>query len=145
MNFYCVLTVLFQNFKTQKELNLDRFFFAIGSILAGLSIAAGAYGAHGGPSLDIEQTRWIAKAARYQMYHGIALICVSLAMSHWHQKVSIFKICGWLFLTGTLLFCGSLYAMTFWGINLGYVTPAGGLAFMAGWGLMAIAGLQKSS
>ncbi len=122
---------------------MDRIFFAIGSLLAGLAVGAGAYGAHGGPSLDVDQVRWIAKAARYQMYHSFALICVSLAIAHWQERAKLFQLAGWFFLSGILLFSGSLYVMAFTGINLGYMTPAGGIALMLGWFLMAFAGLLK--
>jgi uncharacterized membrane protein YgdD (TMEM256/DUF423 family) len=43
-----------------------------------------------------------------------------------------------LFLIGTVCFSGSLYLMAFTGLNLGYVTPFGGVAFMVGWLVMAI-------
>ena len=50
---------------------------------------------------------------------------------------------GWLFLAGTLLFSGSLYAMTFTGNRgLGAITPLGGVCFLAGWSCLAIALLR---
>ena len=122
---------------------MDRVFFVIGSLMAGLAVGAGAYGAHGGPALDIEQVRWIEKAARYQMYHSFALIFISLAISHWQERAKFFHRAGWLFLLGIIFFSGSLYVMAFTGINLGYMTPAGGIAFIAGWVLMAFTGLLK--
>jgi uncharacterized membrane protein YgdD (TMEM256/DUF423 family) len=124
-------------------IGLDRTFFSIGALMAGIAVAAGAYGAHGGSALDSDQVRWIAKAARYQMYHGLALICVSFALSHWQERATLFQISGWLFLLGIISFSGSLYLMTFTGIDLGYVTPIGGVAFIVGWVLMAVAGLMK--
>jgi uncharacterized membrane protein YgdD (TMEM256/DUF423 family) len=122
---------------------LDRVFFVIGSLMAGFAVGAGAYGAHGGSALDADQVRWIAKAARYQMYHSIALILISLAVSHWQERAKLFHIAGWFFLLGIIFFSGSLYLTVFTGINLGYITPAGGIAFMIGWVLMAFAGLFK--
>jgi len=57
---------------------MERVFFSLGALLAGLSIMAGAYGAHSGETvLAQEQARWTAKAARYQMYHGLALLAVA--------------------------------------------------------------------
>ncbi len=124
-------------------IDLERYFFAIGSCLAGLAVVVGAYGAHGGPSLNADQVRWLEKAARYQMYHGLALICVSFALSHWNKKIKLLQASGLLFLLGIIFFSGSLYMMTFTGIDLGYMTPTGGVAFIAGWFLMALAGLMK--
>ncbi len=119
---------------------MNRVFFAIGSVLAGLAVGAGAYGAHAGPSLGMDQVIWIDKAARYQMYHSLALICVSFAISHW-QETRLLHVTGWLFVVGILFFAGSLYLMAFTGINLGYMVPAGGIAFISGWGLMAFTAL----
>lgn len=122
---------------------MDRLFFAIGSILAAIAVGAGAYGAHGEAVLNADQARWVAKAARYQMYHSLALICVSLAISNWPTGAQLFTVAGWLFLVGIVLFSGSLYVMTFSGLNLGYCTPAGGMAFIVGWGVMAVTVLLK--
>jgi uncharacterized membrane protein YgdD (TMEM256/DUF423 family) len=52
-------------------------------------------------------------------------------------------VAGWLFLAGILLFCGSLYLLAFTGMHSGYVTPAGGLAFILGWLLLAAAVWMK--
>lgn len=44
---------------------MERLFFGLGALMAGMAIAAGAYGAHGGENtLGMEQARWIEKAAR---------------------------------------------------------------------------------
>lgn len=124
---------------------MNRLFFSTGALMAGLAVAAGAYGAHGGSTLDAEQMRWIAKAARYQMYHGLALMLVSLAAAHWPENAKMFQKAGWLFLAGILFFSGSLYIMACTGMPLGYVTPVGGFAFLAGWGIMAFAGVSKKN
>ncbi len=116
-----------------------RVFFSLGALLAGLAIMAGAYGAHGGETaLDQDQARWIAKAARYQMYHGLALLAVAWACTQWPEQVRLFQVSGGLFLIGIVCFSGSLYLMAFTGINLGYITPLGGFAFIMGWFLLAI-------
>jgi len=119
---------------------MQRFFFVTGSILAGLAVAASAYGAHAGGYLNTGQALWIEKAARFQIYHSFALICVSFAISHWPQA-RLFHASGWLFLVGITCFSGSLFLMALTGFNPGYIIPAGGLAFILGWGLMAFSGL----
>ncbi|MBU0909341.1 MAG: DUF423 domain-containing protein [Proteobacteria bacterium] len=118
---------------------MERVFFSLGSLLAALAVAAGAYGAHGGSLLTEEQASWIAKAARYQMYHALALVVLAGAMIHWPKHLRFLQVAGWLFLAGIFLFCGSLYLLAFTGIHTGYVTPAGGIAFMLGWLIMAAA------
>jgi len=111
---------------------MERVFFSLGALLAGLAVMAGAYGAHGGETaLNQEQARWIAKATRYQMYHGLALLAVAWACTQWPEQVRLFQVSGSLFLIGTVCFSGSLYLMAFTGTNLGYITPLGGFALMS--------------
>jgi uncharacterized membrane protein YgdD (TMEM256/DUF423 family) len=117
---------------------MERFFFSCGALLACVAVAAGAYGAHGALALGQEEATWINKAARYQMYHGLGLLVVAWACIQWPGSVRIFQAAGFLFLAGVACFSGSLYIMAFTGANLGYMTPLGGLAFMAGWLMMAI-------
>jgi uncharacterized membrane protein YgdD (TMEM256/DUF423 family) len=107
-----------------------------GSILAGLGVGAGAFGAHmlkgllDPPMLAVYDT-----ATRYQMYHAFGMILAGFA-----ARVSDdtrLAVAGWLFAIGILLFCGSLYAVALFGIRwLGAITPFGGLAFIIGWGLL---------
>ena len=118
---------------------MERVFFSSGALLAGLAIMAGAYGAHGGETaLSQDQARWVAKAAQYQMYHGLALLAVAWACTQWPEQVRLFQASGCLFLIGIICFSGSLYLMAFTGTNLGHITPLGGLAFIIGWFLLAI-------
>ncbi len=118
---------------------MERFFFGIGSLLASLAVMAGAYGAHGAEtSLGPEQAVWITKAARYQMYHALAMPAIAWACIQWPGQAGFFHISGFLFLAGTICFSGSLYLMAFTGMRLGYVTPLGGLAFIVGWLVMTI-------
>ncbi|HHB75033.1 MAG TPA: DUF423 domain-containing protein [Desulfobulbus sp.] len=118
---------------------MAHFFFGLGSLLAGLAVAAGAYGAHGAEtSLGLKQANWITKAARYQMYHGLAMLAIAWACLQWPDQAWFFSCAGFFFLTGTVCFSGSLYLMAFTKIRLGYVTPLGGLAFIIGWLVMAI-------
>lgn len=122
---------------------MDRVFFSLGSFLAALAVAAGAYAAHGSSLMTAGQADWLAKAARYQMYHAFALLAVAGAISRWPQQSRLLQVAGWLFLAGILLFCGSLYLLAFTGMHSGYVTPAGGLAFILGWLLLAAAVWMK--
>ena len=117
---------------------MDRQVFALGSILALLAVAAGAFGGHAlkdslGPDrLDVFKT-----AAQYQMYHSLALIAVGIAASRWQD--GLINVAGWLFVAGIVLFSGSLYALAITDVKvLGAITPLGGLCFMAGWLCLAL-------
>lgn len=76
---------------------MGRVFFSLGSLLAALAVAAGAYASHGGASLLTEnQISWLAKAARYQMYHALALLAVAGAIIHWPKHLRLLQVAGWL-------------------------------------------------
>jgi uncharacterized membrane protein YgdD (TMEM256/DUF423 family) len=112
---------------------MDRLFFAAGALSALISVAAGAFGAHAlRGRLSADYLAVFETAARYQMYHAVGLIVVAWAMVHWPGALP--RWAGWLFLAGTLLFSGSLYALALTGVRwLGAITPLGGVAFLAGW------------
>jgi uncharacterized membrane protein YgdD (TMEM256/DUF423 family) len=120
---------------------MDPFFFFLGNLLGGLSVALGAFGAHGLRSrLPTERLDNFETAARYQMYHALALLAAAFAAGAANAS-ALPVIAGWLFIAGTLLFSGSLYLLVFTGRRAwGAVTPFGGLAFIAGWICLALAG-----
>jgi uncharacterized membrane protein YgdD (TMEM256/DUF423 family) len=124
---------------------MDRLFFGLGALSALVSVAAGAFGAHAlRPRLSPEYLGVFETAARYQMYHGLGLLAVAWAVTRWPGALAHWA--GWLFLLGTLLFSGSLYALALTGVRwLGAITPLGGVAFLAGWLCLAVvAGSQES-
>jgi uncharacterized membrane protein YgdD (TMEM256/DUF423 family) len=126
-------------------MSLERFFFSFGSLSAALAVAAGAYGAHAeGGLLNAIEAQWVAKAARYQMYHGFALIAVTMAMKQWPSASRLLTVSGFLFILGIFCFSGSLYLMAFVPIDAGYVTPLGGVAMILAWFILAIAPWSKT-
>jgi uncharacterized membrane protein YgdD (TMEM256/DUF423 family) len=112
---------------------MDRLFFTIGASSAMIAVAAGAFGAHAlRDRLSPEYLAVFETAARYQMYHAFGLLAVAWAVSRWPGALP--QWAGWLFIAGTVLFSGSLYALALTGVRwLGAVTPLGGIAFLAGW------------
>jgi len=121
----------------------ERRFAVLGALSALMAVAAGAFGAHAlRARIDPAMLGVFETGARYQMYHALALLAVSRVVTRWPGGLS--KAAGWLFLAGTILFSGSLYAMALTGIRaLGAVTPLGGVAFMAGWLCLALAAFRK--
>jgi uncharacterized membrane protein YgdD (TMEM256/DUF423 family) len=116
-----------------------RLWIVLGAVNAFLSVAAGAFGAHGlkarlGPELlTIFET-----GARYHMYHSLGLIAIGLVAQA--RPSPLLSGAGWAMLVGILLFSGSLYALALTGVRaLGAITPMGGLGFLAGWALLAAA------
>jgi uncharacterized membrane protein YgdD (TMEM256/DUF423 family) len=120
----------------------DRLFFALGAVIAGLSVTFGAFGAHGlRNSLSPEDLDIFETGARYQMYHALALLAVAWAYARW--EAPLIPVAGWLFVAGIVIFSGSLYALVLTGQRwLGAVTPIGGLALLAGWVLLAWAAFR---
>jgi uncharacterized membrane protein YgdD (TMEM256/DUF423 family) len=121
---------------------MARVFFALGAILAGLAVGLGAFGAHalrgtlGAADLDTFET-----GVRYQMYHALGLLAVAWAAERW--GTTAVTSAGWLFVAGIVVFSGSLYLLVLSGQRwLGAVTPIGGVAFLAGWLLLAWAALR---
>jgi uncharacterized membrane protein YgdD (TMEM256/DUF423 family) len=118
---------------------VERLFFALGALSAFLSVAAGAFGAHAlRARIAPESLAIFETAARYQMYHALALLAVGWATSRWPDSPA--RWAGWLFLTGTVLFSGSLYGLALSGERwLGAITPLGGVALLAGWVVLVVA------
>lgn len=117
---------------------MSQLWIVVGALSAFVSVACGAFGAHGLKdrltpyALSIWNT-----AAQYQMYHALALIVFGVwvkgAASQSQASAS-----AWAFAVGTVLFSGSLYALALTDIKwLGAITPLGGLLFLFGWGSFA--------
>jgi uncharacterized membrane protein YgdD (TMEM256/DUF423 family) len=121
---------------------MDRIFFAVGAVSAFIAVAAGAFGAHALKGrLTPDMLAVFEVGARYQMYHALALIACAWALTRWPGKLTVTS--GWLFIAGTVVFSGSLYALGLSGHRwLGAITPFGGLALLAGWGCLAAAAIR---
>ena len=130
---------------------MEKKFFSLGGFFAGLAVATGSFGAHGLQKIvPVESLTAWEKAVRYQMYHAFALFFVAWAITQWRDQTKLLNYAGWTYTLGIALFSGSLYILTFTGtltvafINLAYLTPAGGVAFMIGWFMLMIA-IRRSS
>ncbi|MFT3678751.1 MAG: DUF423 domain-containing protein [Ferruginibacter sp.] len=121
-----------------------RFLF-VAALLGGLSVAAGAFAAHALKQILSPDTLQVFETAvRYQFYHVFALLAAGILYRYYPGK--LLKWSGNLFIAGIILFCGSLYLLCvfkhlemlqfYW---VGAITPLGGLAFITGWLLMAVA------
>lgn len=114
-----------------------RLFLVFGSCSALLAVALGAFGAHLlKEKLSPELLTIFEVGVRYQMYHAFGLIAVAWALAQFPGANIV--VPGWLFIAGTIVFSGSLYALSVTGARwLGAVTPIGGLCFLAGWAWFA--------
>jgi len=116
---------------------MDRRIFALGSILAGLGVVFGAFGAHAlKASLSPKMLDTFETGVRYQMYHGLGLLALAWAVSRWPERRLV--PAAWLLIAGTVVFSWSLYLLVLTGARwFGTITPFGGVALIAGWGLAA--------
>jgi uncharacterized membrane protein YgdD (TMEM256/DUF423 family) len=119
-----------------QRMGMERTFFTMGALAAGLAVAAGAFGAHAlRDRLTPDMLAIFETAARYQMYHALALLAVAWATVRWPDSSAV--LAGWCFVAGIVVFSGSLYVLALTGTRwLGAITPLGGLCFLAGWALL---------
>ncbi len=122
---------------------------SLGAALAGIAVILGAFGAHALKQiLPADQIITFETGVRYQMYHSIALILVGFLLNEQRNRSLIWA--AYCFITGILLFSGSLYALALLKANgqvglggLGVLTPIGGVFFISGWALMSIGVAKK--
>lgn len=110
-----------------------RLLLVLGAINGFLTVALGAFGAHGLEEKISEKMLAIwEKAVNYQMFHTIAILVTGLAL--FKIDAGGLKVAGWFFMIGIILFSGSLYLYSTTGISkLAMITPFGGITFLIGW------------
>ena len=118
---------------------MTRFLISTGAIGAALSVALGAFAAHGLKTrLPVDMLAVFQTGVQYQFYHALGLILIGLITMN-VKPTSLLTAAGLLMLTGILLFSGSLYILSTTGIrSIGIITPIGGAAFIVAWLMLAI-------
>ena len=126
--------------------NNFQFWLALAAASGFVSVAAGAFGAHGLEGrISTGGLAVFETAARYQMYHALALVAVA-----WMSDLGLAPrpviFAGWAFVVGTVLFSGSLYVFGLIGSRaMTWLVPFGGLSFLAGWAGLFVATLRAMS
>ncbi|MFI5221366.1 MAG: DUF423 domain-containing protein [Bacteroidia bacterium] len=131
------------NYTLQKQM------IQTGAVLCGLAVALGAFGAHelkdrlNEHDLDTYKT-----AVNYQFLHALAILVIGISLRRLYEK-SVKQI-YYAFLAGIGVFSGSLYLLATRSLTLGDgllwiggITPIGGVAFLAGWGILAYKGYKR--
>ncbi|MGB0254601.1 MAG: DUF423 domain-containing protein [Flavobacteriaceae bacterium] len=106
-----------------------------GALFCGTAVILGAFGAHLLEQyLSTEVLQSYEVGVRYQFFHGLALLFLSLDKNVFSKRTAT------LFVIGTLLFSGSIYGLSLSSMSLstlpkilGPVTPIGGLLLILGW------------
>ena len=118
---------------------MARIWFTLGAVWGLLTVALGAFGAHGlrGRVADDLLVTW-GTGADYLGMHALALLACGLLALHIPGS-RLIGAAAWCFVVGSLLFSGSLFALVLTGMRgLGAVTPFGGTLLIAGWALLAL-------
>lgn len=114
----------------------------LGALLCAVSIAAGAFGAHGlRARLDADALALWETAARYLMYGGLGTVLIALAARPAGGR--LYVVAGGSLAAGSLVFCGTVALLALGGPRwLGAVTPIGGLFMILGFLLFCIAAIR---
>lgn len=117
-----------------------KLFLILGALSAFLAVLLGAFGAHAlRTRLAADMMAVFHTGNQYHFYHALGLLLIGLLAVQLPDS-ALLRAAGWLMLTGTVLFSGSLYVLAVSGVRgLGAITPFGGLAFLAAWLLLAFA------
>ncbi len=129
---------------------MHKGFLKIASFLGVLTVVLGAFAAHTIKSRVTADVLTIFETGvRYQMYHVFAIFLTAILYKEFPTKSMVWA--GKLFIFGIIIFSGSLYLLTYvkaigadnfnW---LGAITPFGGVAFIAGWGILFKCFLRKN-
>jgi uncharacterized membrane protein YgdD (TMEM256/DUF423 family) len=111
------------------------FLAAVGGFL---SVAIGAFAAHG--VHDPRAVELLKTGATYSFMHSLAVFACAVVISLGGTPA---RLAPGFFLTGIVLFSGSLYALAAGAPGLvGIITPFGGLSFLVGWAILAWACLK---
>jgi uncharacterized membrane protein YgdD (TMEM256/DUF423 family) len=129
---------------------MHKGFLKTACILAALTVALGAFGAHtlknyvSNTALATFET-----GVRYQFYHVFALLVTGILFKDFPVRTT--KLAGWLFIMGIFLFSGSLYMLAVLQATvqpgfrwIGAITPLGGVCFIAGWLLLLASCFRKN-
>jgi uncharacterized membrane protein YgdD (TMEM256/DUF423 family) len=132
---------------------LSSIWLILGALFGGSAVVCGAFGAHGleshltasGSGLTTDEEHLLEvweTAARYQMYHALALLVIGLiALQRPGRTLSI---AGAAMTLGTMIFSGCLYALVLSGQKwLGAVVPIGGSLLIVGWACLFVAVCRK--
>jgi uncharacterized membrane protein YgdD (TMEM256/DUF423 family) len=128
---------------------MHKTFLIIASLLAALAVVLGAFGAHGLKKIvPADTVATFQTGVQYQMYHAFALFIVAILYERFAN--ANLQYAGIMFLTGIILFSGSLYLLVALkatektGLGgIGIITPIGGLCFIVGWILLLVGILKK--
>jgi uncharacterized membrane protein YgdD (TMEM256/DUF423 family) len=125
----------------------DRGWIIVAALSGAVSVMAGAFGAHGidaSTAVGARARELLQTGSHYEIAHALAILAVAALTRRAGLKEGLATAAQILFLAGSVLFPGALYALALGGPRwLGAVAPIGGLAFILGWLALALAALGR--
>lgn len=125
---------------------MTQFTLLFASILGGLAVVFGAFGAHALKKiLTKEQLKSFETGVKYQMYHAIVLLIIGF---NFNLETASEKYMVYSFMAGVVLFSFSIYGLAIASAKnkklrfLGPITPLGGLLLVTGWCLLSFSILK---
>lgn len=123
-----------------------RGWIVVAALSGAIAVIVGAFAAHGldlRTEAGLKAKDWLQTGSHYEIFHALAMLGVCALAAAKLVNVRVAVAAQWCFLIGSILFPGALYSLSFGGPRwFGAVAPIGGLAFIAGWVLLAIAALR---
>ena len=122
---------------------MGKILLVTAAVLLLVATALGAYASHGLEGvLEPRALASLQTAIEYQFYHGLGLLAAALLADRYPES-KLLGTAGALFVTGIVLFCGSIYVTSFGGpAVVGGAAPVGGICFMLGWLTLALAAIR---
>ena len=126
---------------------MNKTILATGLLFGMLAVIFGAFGAHAlKKTLSPEELTTFETGVKYQMYHALFLIVLSILTLADGTKQTVF----YLITVGMILFSFSIYLLATNSLTgfdfkkIGFVTPIGGSLLVFGWGYLFFRVLTKN-
>ncbi|MFV9473033.1 DUF423 domain-containing protein [Advenella sp. RU8] len=122
-----------------------RFYLVFAALSCLVSVAFGAFGAHALKAMvSPERLAVWHTGVLYQMTHSLGLFILVSASAYLAPVLQ--KWAARFLVAGIVIFSGSLYLLVITNTPaLGAITPIGGVSFLVGWLLLALAALKKQA
>lgn len=123
---------------------MEKIFIMASGLFGAVGVSAGAIGAHAlKHRLSSEMFAMYNQAVLYLLLHALALFATGILIKFYTGSL-LLRGAGWLYLIGTILFCGSLFSISITGQRLlPFVAPTGGVALIAAWLLVLFGSLVE--
>ncbi|WP_411349498.1 DUF423 domain-containing protein [Paenibacillus sp. WLX2291] len=122
---------------------MQRTYIIIASILGMIGVIFGAFGSHILEPIIGARIETFKTGVEYHFVHTLAVLLVALLAGQLGES-RLLRWSAMLFVIGIVFFSGSLYVLCITGVKvLGAITPIGGVCFIAGWILLAIAAARS--